>query len=133
MEDEYITVKTAMLAKQKGFNEPCRMFYHSDTIEGKTVSSEIKESTDYTKNDIPVPTQSLLGRWIREIHRILVVVSTYYFTGSYYYCILDLDSQYTKNMDHVIYETDDIFETFEEAYELGLEKALTYICKINDD
>ena len=123
MEDEYITVKTAMLAKQKGFNEPCRMFYHSDTIEGKTVSSEIKESTDYTKNDIPVPAQSLLVRWFRETKELHIEVEFWCYMGENY-------CEYTYNISkpHEGVDKDVLwFNTYEEAMEAGLQEALKLI------
>ena len=120
MEDEYITVKTAMLAKQKGFNEPCRMFYHSDTIEGKTVSSEIKESTDYTKNDIPVPTQSLLARWLREKHNIHVGVG---FCVSWRYIIIPITDKITADWS----TSKKDYSTYEDAMEEGLKDTLKHI------
>jgi hypothetical protein len=72
MTETLISLDTAKLAKEKGFDLPCRTFYNegsglrlqSDTLlrTGKDVFYE-------------VPTQSLLQKWLRDVHgwHILVI------------------------------------------------------------
>lgn len=91
MEDELITLETAIMAKDLGFNEKCRMFYkvvdpyilyvtRSRQYVGNGLSEDIEEPhRNSQKEDAKIPryaapTQSLLSRWIRENHNIVCSV-----------------------------------------------------------
>ena len=56
MTDTLVSFAAAILAKEKGFNEPCSHRYNVGA------TSEL--------NDLLAPTQSLLQRWLREKHNI---------------------------------------------------------------
>jgi hypothetical protein len=68
MKDELITFETAVLAKEKGFEEPTDEYYNLD---GELVA-DYRENwpINYCKDFDPLgsnaPTQSLLQRWLRE-------------------------------------------------------------------
>ena len=67
------------------------------------------------------PTQSLLQKWLREKHNIIVLVDYegidgYYY--KYYYYINEVKKYNASDKNYI---------TFEEAYEIGLQEALKLI------
>lgn len=72
MQEELITFETAKLAKEKGFIKYTNFRYMSKDVEGCLVN--IGDLTTLAGADISAPTQSLLQRWLREVHNIDVKV-----------------------------------------------------------
>jgi hypothetical protein len=82
MKEQLISFETAKLAKEKGFDEPCREYYNKDEeVEsfryfagdgsGWDKNSTIVANDNY--KDFPIlaaPTQSFLQKWLREEHNI---------------------------------------------------------------
>ena len=81
MEDELVSLETAMLLKEKGFNEPCSYYYENNEL--YKLGYYHGEGTGFVRNNSPIdgrflceemqctaPTQSLAQKWLREIHRI---------------------------------------------------------------
>ena len=132
MKDELVGFETAKLAKEKGFNWECRFLYHSELgwEEGKGV--------DYNWNSFDsfsAPTQSLLQRWLREVHEIDIEIElTDNSRHSYYESSI-------KKQDIRDYNDEDCFDqvrqvhikgkfkTYEQALEKGLQEALKVINK----
>ena len=127
MENELVTFDTAKLAKEKGFTIRgiklmgyTSKFYNHNT---KTLLAYGRTGrTDLTKAYF-APTQSLLQRWLREEHDLIVVALPYTLdnkerTRVYIWLIHKKFSSTAK---------DQYFKTFEEALESGLEKALKLI------
>ena len=128
MEEQLISFETAALAKEKGFDIDCKLFYSTKDRPPMAYNISAKESLSdnpqYNKY-ILAPTQSLLQKWLREVHSIYV--SSDYYQGypevRFYYDIKILsDDTYNGNQD-----SDDDIYTFEEAFELGLQQALKLI------
>ena len=139
MNDQLISFETAKLAKEKGFNIPTRGFiapkYH-DTLEfiddtclyvydGYSPINEhhqILEVAWYL-----APTQSLLQRWLREVHNINVE-SNYLPNIQKYGCLYIPMTGKAKRSDikfvHKFY-----YDTYEEALEIGLYQALLFVKK----
>ena len=131
MKDQLIDFKTAVLAKDKGFNSS---FY------GRTINqnrwyfkegvqcywewdSELESEEDFeedTKDLIPHPTQSLLQKWLREEYNLTVFIvpspspSGMMFTYQTYGKLNP-------------FEESNWFETYEQALEKGLQEALKII------
>ena len=108
MEDTLITFETAKLAKEKGF-------------EFKVVWEYILGFKNNHERDKYLPTQSLLQKWLREKHNIIVLVDYegidgYYY--KYYYYINEVKKYNASDKNYI---------TFEEAYEIGLQEALKLI------
>ena len=108
MEDTLITFETAKLAKEKGF-------------EFKIVWGYILGFKNNHERDKYLPTQSLLAKWLREKHNIIVLVDYegidgYYY--KYYYYINEVKKYNASDKNYI---------TFEEAYEIGLHEALKLI------
>lgn len=99
MKEELVSFKISKLAKEVGFNEPCREAYginedvkdvhymwrrfyttnqdiDSTEIETRKIRKELFPDEIYEPDFVcTAPTQSLLQRWIREKHDINVLVS----------------------------------------------------------
>ena len=108
MEDTLITFETAKLAKEKDF-------------EFKIVWEYILGFKNNHERDKYLPTQSLLAKWLREKHNIIVLVDYegidgYYY--KYYYYINEVKKYNASDKNYI---------TFEEAYEIGLQEALKLI------
>ena len=71
MQNQLIEFNTAKLAKEKGFNIHCRNTYGA---EGQLWTNEDFPYNSAT-DSLFTPTQSLLQRWLREVHQIEVYVT----------------------------------------------------------
>ena len=80
MEEQLISFETAKLAKEKGFDEKVYREYDKSGYLRCTSKSadvvlgpydELLKSTEY-----PAPTQSLLQKWLREVHKINIFISS---------------------------------------------------------
>jgi hypothetical protein len=105
MEQELITEEIAILAREKGFN---------------TYSLRVYQYV----NGYELVPQTLLQRWLREKHNIIVEIR-------YVYGITNKDTKYDYILFNCVEEDDlDImpkFNTFEKALEVALKEALTLI------
>ena len=130
MEDTRITFETAKLAKEKGFKIPTKVMYKGNEksyghnnewgIDEKRLDGEFP----YTNQQwYSIPTQSLLAKWLREEHNIHVTsqIGNLDFISTYHYDIRYID----KNK--FICKVKGNFKTYEEALEIGLQKALKLI------
>ena len=134
IKDEFVTFDTAKLAKEKGFDELCkRVFDTEGTFLGFTgvelMRSRNKNSLlhlidtntedfEYPNYYCTAPTQSLLQRWLREVHKIDVIPAIY--KGEYYNWVT-VNSKTHRYTDKIL------FSTYEESLEKGLQQALTLI------
>ena len=130
MEDTRITFETAKLAKEKGFNALC---YDAFNSKGNLYSNGWCEYLYDNKVEIPfrsgvlesqdilAPTQSLLAKWLREEHNIIVLVD-YEGIDGYYYKFYSY-KEGNKNYD----ASDKNYNTYEEALEAGIQEALKLI------
>ena len=118
MEEKLISFETAGLAKEKGFDEPCRWHYtqNSPKREPQLFSSEFEpESLNTWNGRYSTPTQSLLQKWIRETHNLDIIVSSNLIGYGY----LIYRRYPPKN---ILNKT--LFQYYEEALEAGLLEAL---------
>ena len=105
MEDTIVTFETAKLSKEKGCDlENCTCGGYPECI-------------CYDKRI----SQSLLAKWLREEHNIIVLVD-YEGIDGYYYKFYSY-KEGNKNYD----ASDKNYNTYEEAYETGLQEALKLI------
>jgi hypothetical protein len=117
MKDQLISYEIAVLAKEKGFDIDCGFQYNEN---GDCVS---------TIDDIPfnAPTQSLLQRWLREVHGVIVFLLPVIRPGSineWGYEISKYEYNHTQSNRFELYE---INGTYEEALESALQEALKTI------
>lgn len=137
MKEELITFETAKLAKEKGFNLEFKNYYSKDGVlyesdnrfnldwNDKNVSSEeLTWDDDFPETHIcyTAPTQAHLQKWLREEHKIVVLVDVYPNPYSYQ------EFQYSVR-NNILPNglTTDLYETYEEALEVGLQEGLALI------
>ena len=136
MKEELISFETAKLAKEIGFDENTNEFYttagnltgvmyYDPTPNNRTIDTEWfsvleKESQAYCT----APTQSLLQKWLRENHKIQIMIDPEY-------CNVTRDlSGYLLHVcgEYGILSVDrEYYKTYEEALEAGLLEALKLI------
>jgi hypothetical protein len=130
MKEQLVTFDTAKLAKEKGFDESCNDYYDfNKKIQGFAYYEFDRENsnlkTSLANAKYSAPTQSLLQRWLREVHNIYVNVNpitlndgkplhSRSYPHKYHYSIYPFARGTHKN-------------TYEEALEIGLQEGLTLI------
>lgn len=143
MEETIVNFKVAKLAKEKGFDLDCFYAYAKDKELKLCTSSKVtNRPVKYTANLIRVlnntdcpnsclaPTQSLLQKWLREVHNIIVTSKPYRddvsnetdedieFQTLWENEILDVKDSYNIFSDYTFYHS------YEEALEIALYQAL---------
>lgn len=134
MEEEKVSFETAKLAKEKGFDLNVYNWFDANKnpfIEEEPIeweSSVIKNFNRGDKNQISRPTQSLLQRWLREVHKIRVYVENKT-AGDFGFIIYTLNSPelcagqpWVRNSYFTLH-----FKTYEEALEVGLQESLKLV------
>jgi len=123
MKEQLITFETAKLAKEMGF-QSYTSFYYSEGMEIKGTKIGMHGNPN-AYGGISAPTQSLLQKWLREKHKIVVIPRYYHneiANGYVYdYRITDIAGKYED------YGFVDDYKTYEEALEEGLVAALKII------
>lgn len=134
MKDVIVTLKTAKLAKEKGFDYSLEYYFfpveddreyiirHKSTYFKPYTLEEVYKQ-ELFKLTYPAPTQSLLQKWIRERHNIhidIFIQDEAPYTN-FYYRIMEIGQYF------VISYYNDISATYEEALEKGLQHALKQI------
>lgn len=136
MKEELVTFETAKLAKEKGFDYTCSCGYdengevyrpHYWEMSCDTNTLSIKES-DLDEDVICLaPTQSLLQRWLREVHGKLVYAN--HFKEDWYEYHIQhnevVDSHGKVWVDVVVSLTNEL--SYEEVLEKGLQEAVRLI------
>lgn len=104
MEDTLINFETAKLAREKGFD----FIYIIDN-----------ELTNHS-----LITQSLLAKWLREVHKIHIEVRTNHKWNVNIITLRNISGE-IKSMDSELHKWN--IKTYEEALEIGLYQALLLI------
>ena len=113
IEEQYVSFKTARLAKEKGFVPNMERFSGS----AYDVNGHLYDILCYA------PTQSTLGKWLREEYDIHVL-PLFRETNGDHYCEYTYDIK--RPMEDVTEKTL-WFDRYEEAMEAGLQEALKLI------
>lgn len=121
MKEDYVSFKTAMLLKEKDFNEPCRAFYHTD----KTLRFQ---SEGWYNEQAIAPTQALAIKWLRIKHNLNIEVGYSVEDKKWRANIYNLE--YVIPIQYgVIYKVGKLFNTPEAAIEDTLIFALEKLVK----
>ena len=137
LREKLISFETAILAKEKGFKNACDRFVNKDNeyifmpdllypnnsefSHNSEEDPEVVEWKELMKTLVLAPTQSLLQKWLREVHKISIKIDDYYTNSRvrFDYNVCELGSQEDNPVG--------IFETYEGALEIGLQTALKLI------
>lgn len=128
MTEEFVTLETAKLLKEKGFKEDVFTFYEADSVKG---DMELFESYDAENFNLrfdcfSAPTQSIAQKWLRETQNIHICV---------YNCACGYGYELSK-ADNGTHITSSVYEgpndggkwdIYEEALEAGIWEALKLI------
>ena len=132
MEEQLVTLETALLAKEKGFDIPTVWGVSEEgVISGKITHGNHGSFVDWVKydRDLKLPSQSLLQKWLRENSQGRVLVEVF--------SIDDWDNfsarVYGEDCMSPFFEvfTSNEYETYEEALEVGLQEALKLLPQSN--
>lgn len=123
MTEELVTLETAKMLKEKGFNEPCMI--------AMNIEDGRQYGTNRTNSELPIkvcshPTQSVAQKWLRETKNIHICV--YNCACGYGYEISKADNG--THMASSVYKgpnDGDKWDTYEETLEAGLQEALKLI------
>lgn len=123
MTEEFVTLETAKLLKEKGFNEYCKNVIDIDNILRVTL---YRTNSNLPKQCFSLPTQSLAQRWLRETKNLHIEI--YRSAVGYGYAIVKADNG-TWQEDDDSRGTNDggLWDTYEEALEAGIQEVLKLI------
>jgi hypothetical protein len=121
MKEQLVSFYTAKLAKDKGFDWECSLMYASN--------GNICDKVYDFDNWCFAPTQSLLQKWLREKHGIIVFVKID-LPKHFYISLTDkvnIIYKYNIHKNNLLDIKFHEFKTYEEALEKGLLEALKII------
>lgn len=123
MKEEIVTLETAKLLKERGFNEPCSIAINIE--DGRKYMSNRINSEMPTKV-CTQPTQSIAQKWMRETNNLHICI---------YNCACGYGYEITKadNGTHILSDSSNgtndggCWDIYEEALEAGIQEALKLI------
>ena len=136
IEEQFVSFDTAKLLKEAGFEANLKtMYVEEEKDEWAFWDSGAKRSDyNYFDDTIACPTQALAARWLREAHGIHV--SSNIFMDSANDADGNTVDEWTfwsydlfDNSGRIIEESDDRYDSYEEALEAGLKHCLELIKK----
>ena len=127
MTEELVTLKTAKILKEKGFNEFCKDIINDN---GKLMETVYRTNNDLPKSFYSCPTQSIAQKWLREIRGVYVYVEPV--IGKRWklsFCDFNVPTEESDWMENEINKGNGykVYVTYEEALEAGLQEALMLI------
>lgn len=133
MKEQLINFETAKLAKEKDFfdknvlNETriSQPFFYTKNGEIKEIKEAFLYEKDFEIKDcFNAPTQSLLQKWLREVHNIDISLQLNQFGYGYMYAVNDI-----KECKNIIELKGGVNQkwNYEQALEIGLQEALKQI------
>lgn len=135
MEEQLISFETAKLAKEKGFGGKGLTTSNGYFRGNNLCNIPCNNKSDFCgKDEFSAPTQSLLQKWLREEHFLYVEPKRSHFDGylgiAVFKCnVINGSYDDVKGKSYVIRTQEHMldFNTYEEALEMGLLKALQFI------
>ena|SRR5690606_14289816 len=142
MQEEIVSFQVAKLAKEKGFNLETHDYFSKDKYRSE-FNHNVGFNDDYwgdnyvydwntngepfkpfNKECYSRPTQSLLQKWLREVHGIIIEITWQMCSTDYEYAIIDMNNppKYEDDIERIIG-----FKTYEETLEEGLYEGLKLI------
>lgn len=124
MTEELITLETAKLLKEKGFNEYCKDIIREDN--GRMMQSVFRTNKDLPKGAYSRPTQSIAAKWIRETKNLYISIIRNACGYGYDICKADNGTHITDGIFKGLNDGDQ-WDTYEEALEVGIQEALKLV------
>lgn len=120
MTEELVTLETAKLLKEKGFNEYCKDIINHKGIMMETI---FRTSKDLPKLFYPCPTQYIAQKWLRETKDLHIGIC-YSHKLFWYYEIMSVSNHVLVGLAN---RPSIHYNTYEEALEAGIQEALKLI------
>lgn len=117
--EQLISFETAKLAEERGFDIRTAFCYVRDGIKCPEMACNGPKCY--------IPTQSLLKKWLRTIHKIHIIVNPTV-TDNWTFALCNIGNENIELNGEVIYDSTD-YNSYEEALEKGLIKALKLLKK----
>jgi hypothetical protein len=139
MEEQLISFDTSKLAKEKGFDVPTLNFYGlpNKTLyvlkNGESLNPQNHNDNELVgKNRSSAPTQSLLQKWLRDVHGLhieVMITNQHIPVRKMVYTFITLHPELTENRNVINskYYPKKPVDTYEEALEQGLIESLKLI------
>lgn len=132
MTEEFVTLETAKILKEKGFKEDVFTFYEAECVEGDLELFESYEVENFnTRPDrFSAPPQSIDQKWLREIKGVYVWVEPV--IGKRWkvsFCDFNVPIEDSDWMENEINKGNGypVYDTYEKALEAGILEALKLI------
>lgn len=133
MEEQLISFETAVLAKEKGFNEKTYYAYWRNIEGNYFICDNVNDiNSELLPHNYSAPTQSLLQKWLREKHFIFVEISLNFCPKSeidfgYGVCVMSNINKWNNVKWFGLDITGEWYKSYELALESGLQEALKLI------
>lgn len=132
MKEQLVSFETAKLAKELGFNWKVRTYYgHACNPHIAYDKEDYSIPVDFNNDDnykdlISAPTQSLLNKWIRDVHKHYIEINVSSIVP------YDYGKYFVRNIFDINTRSDNLLlcikhGTYEKALEYGLHCALNLI------
>lgn len=129
IKEQFVSFETAKLLKEAGFDVPC---FNQYTERGTIWHCDCPENFNKSQCATSCPTQALAARWLREVHEIHVSSNIFMDSAN------DADGKTVDewtfwsydlfdNSGRIIEESDDRYDSYEQALETGLQEAIKLI------
>lgn len=119
-----VKFETAKLAKEKGFDQPCRYFYNKDGYR-RNLRYEYEANHNLDLKITSAPTLEELVDWLYEKHQYCVYYTCEVtFTFSYSICSVLLEQEYVYVNSCELLDLLGLFKTPREALEAGVIETL---------
>jgi hypothetical protein len=77
IKEAYVSFEIAKLLKEKGFDEPCYMSYWLRTKDYIELAHLEQHYNNYS-DCMYAPTHQMAMAWLREVHKVLIVIDAYH-------------------------------------------------------
>lgn len=113
IQEAYVSFNVAKLLIEKGFNEPTLAYAYGQDMISYYSRPKVTDPLSIVAGRIPLPTQQMAMRWMREEHKINIEVRMLF--DSWDYCV-----QRIPNHEGLIYQAEDIWKSYEAARNAAL-------------
>lgn len=125
--EDYVSLETAKLLKEKGFDCASKVWYSEYTSQfgGKKYTSiEFDNHNEFNENYkfiCSAPTLQIAMKWLREVHKLEVTPFHEVFQGSSWWYLIERNTSLSLITE---YEEDAIYGSYEQAAEAGIKYCL---------
>jgi len=134
IEEQRILFETAVLAKLKGFKEKCDAWFWFDTEnrcpeKNGQLFIQTHRNRDNTPIGVSAPRQTLLAKWLREVHNIDIQITLVKAGYKEYRVEIYKQPENTNEYTYFFIKEDNYIKTFNK-YEDALEEGLFHALKL---